>query len=134
MTAAPTTQRPPTAPIPWLIFLSELSLPQPKLEGATMRRLGGLSMVEAIAGLALLALAEQGKRTVTSADITAAAGRSIQLKTMQTLVAKKWVSPIEMLGRRHQWRLRADKIQTLREINLALSALIAKATRPWQYP
>lgn len=127
ITTAPTA-RIPTTPITWLIFLSELAVPNPKLEKATQRRLGELSLVEAIAALSLLTLAERGKRTVYSKDITGVAGRSIQLKTMTRLEEKKILTSISMLGHRHQWRLRPDKIQPLREVHLALAALILKAT------
>ena len=112
----------PTDPISWLKFITDLAIPHPKLISATQRRIGQLSPVEAIAALALLALDETGKststdHTVTSAQITTAAGRSIQIKTMYSLRGKSFITEVipssgvanslhgNRRHRHHLWRL-----------------------------
>ena len=118
----------PQTPIQWLIFTTELAVPNPKLQRATDRRLGNLSPVEAIAALTMLHLAELGQRTVTSAAITGIAKRSIQIKTMYRLCDKSILTQQPAVGHRHLWRLCPSAIQPLKEIHSSLTALLLKAT------
>ncbi len=133
----------PTDPISWLKFITDLAIPHPKLISATQRRIGQLSPVEAIAALALLALDETGKstntdHTVTSAQITTAAGRSIQIKTMYSLRGKSFITEVipssgvanslhgNRRHRHHLWRLTPSAIPKIVQIRHELSALVIR--------
>ena len=116
----------PNTPQKWLIYVHELKFPNPKIQDTTQRKLGDLSLLEAHALFSLLDLHDAGKRTVVTRDITKQGNRSIPQKIIIRLIEKKFVSQIDMMGKRNQFRLRLEAIPLVRATKTALSVFIDK--------